>query len=188
MQRAMDLFQEMSIPQNFERICTIEEVVDAAYHGKQRRNKFEQGFLSCLFKRAHMTSSLEAHIDWAEEVKAQLAAEASDKKGEPAVSLGNSDIEDNLLDSIGYYREGGSNEYVPLLSSSLICTDESLTAQTLTWPNGPFSLCSCILDYNITICMHGLNMCDCKKCKGKGKGNRIPLNLCDQVFLDSGAS
>jgi hypothetical protein len=30
-------------------------------------------------------------------------------------------------------------------------------------------------------------MCDCKKCKGKGKGNRIPPNLRDQVFLDSGA-
>jgi hypothetical protein len=40
----------------------------------------------------------------------------------------------------------------------------------------------------MTICVHRLNMCDCKKCKGKGKGNRIPPNLCDQVFLDSGAS
>jgi hypothetical protein len=30
-------------------------------------------------------------------------------------------------------------------------------------------------------------MCDCKKCKGKGKINRIPPNLRDQVFLDSGA-
>jgi hypothetical protein len=35
--------------------------------------------------------------------------------------------------------------------------------------------------------MHGINMCDCKKCKGKGKINRIPPNLRDQVFLDSGA-
>jgi hypothetical protein len=40
----------------------------------------------------------------------------------------------------------------------------------------------------MTICVHGINMCDCKKCKGKGKGNRIPSNLRDQVFLDSGAS
>jgi hypothetical protein len=36
--------------------------------------------------------------------------------------------------------------------------------------------------------MHGSNMCDCKKCKGKGKINRLPPNLRDQVFLDSGAS
>jgi hypothetical protein len=36
--------------------------------------------------------------------------------------------------------------------------------------------------------MHSSNMCDCKKCKGKGKINRLPPNLCDQVFLDSGAS
>jgi hypothetical protein len=35
--------------------------------------------------------------------------------------------------------------------------------------------------------MHSLNMCDCKKCKGKSKINRLPPNLRDQVFLDSGA-
>jgi hypothetical protein len=40
----------------------------------------------------------------------------------------------------------------------------------------------------MTICVHGINMCDCKKCKGKGKINRLPSNLRDQVFLDSGAS
>jgi hypothetical protein len=135
-----------------------------------------------------VTPPLEAHIDWAEEVEAQLAAEASDKEGEPAVSLGNSNVEDNLLNSIGYYGEGGSNGYIPSYSSSLTCTDESPTARTSTWPNGPFSIVSCIQCYNMTICMHGINMCDCKKCKGKGKGNRIPSRLHDQVFLDSSAS
>jgi hypothetical protein len=135
-----------------------------------------------------MTPPLEAHIDWAEEVEAQLAAEVSDKESEPAVSLGNSNIEDDLLDSIGYYGEGGSNEYVPSFLSLLTCTNESPTARTSTWPNSPFSLVSCIQCYNTTICVHGSNMCDCKKCKGKGKVNRLPPNLCDQVFLDSGAS
>jgi hypothetical protein len=125
MQWAMDLLQEMGVPQNFERICAIEEVVDAAHHGKQRCNEFEQGSLSRLSKCACVTPSLEAHINWAEEVKAQLAAEVSDEEGEPAVSLGNSDIEDNLLDSIGYYGEGGSNEYISSLSSSLTCTNKS---------------------------------------------------------------
>jgi hypothetical protein len=188
MQWAMDLLQEMGVPRNFERICAIEEVVDAAHHGKQRHNKFEQGSSLRPSKRAHMTSPLEAHIDWAEEVEAQLAAEVSNKEGEPAVSLGNSDVEDDLLDSISYYGEGGSNEYVPSFLSPLTCTDESPTARTSTWPNGPFSKVSCILDYNMTICVHDINMCDCKKCKGKGKTNRLPPNLCDQVFLDSGAS
>jgi hypothetical protein len=41
MQRAMDLLQEMGVPRNFERIRAIEEVVDAAHHGKQHRNEFE---------------------------------------------------------------------------------------------------------------------------------------------------
>jgi hypothetical protein len=40
----------------------------------------------------------------------------------------------------------------------------------------------------MTICVHGIDLCDCKKCKGKGKGARINPNLYDQVFLDSGAS
>jgi hypothetical protein len=142
----------------------------------------------CPSKRARMTPPLEAHIDWAEEVEAQLAAEVSNEEGEPTVSLGNSDVKDDLLDSIGYYGEDGSNEYVSSFLSLLTRTDESPTERTSTWPNGLFSLVSCILDYNMTICVHGLNMCDCKKCKGKGKGNRIPSNLCDQVFLDSGAS
>jgi hypothetical protein len=35
--------------------------------------------------------------------------------------------------------------------------------------------------------MHGIDLCDCKKCKDKGKDARINSNLCDQVFLDSGA-
>jgi hypothetical protein len=188
MQWAMDLLQEMGIPRNFERIRAIEEVVDAAHHGKQRHHEFEQGSSSCPSKRAHVTPPLEAHIDWAEEVEAQLAAEVSDEEGEPAVSLSNSNVEDDLLNSIGYYGEGGSNEYVPSFLSPLTCTDESSTARTLTWPNGPFSIVSCIQCYNTTICMHGSNMCDCKKCKGKGKINRIPPNLRDQVFLDSGAS
>jgi hypothetical protein len=187
MQRAMDLLQEMGVLWNFEHIHAIKEVVDAAHHGKQRHDKFEQGSSFRPSKHARMTLSLKAHIDWAEEVKAQLAAEASNEEGEPTVSLGNRDIEDNLLNSIGYYGEGGSNEYVPLLSSSLICTDESPTARTSTWPNGPSSTSFGISDYNMTICVHGLNMCDCKKCKGEGKGNRIPPNLCDQIFLDSGA-
>jgi hypothetical protein len=91
-----------------------------------------------------MMPSLEAHINWAEEVEAQLAAEVSDKEGEPTVSLGNSNVEDDCLDSIGYYGEGSSNKYVPSFLSPLTCTDESPTAQTLTWPNGPISLFSCI--------------------------------------------
>jgi hypothetical protein len=144
MQRAMDLLQEMGVPWNFERICAIKEVVDAAHHGKQRRKEFEQGSSSRPSKRARVTPPLEAHIDWAEEVEAQLAAEVSDEEGEPAVSLGNSDVEDNLLDSIGYYGEGGSNEYVPSFLSPLTCTDESPIARTSTWPNGPFSIVSCI--------------------------------------------
>jgi hypothetical protein len=135
-----------------------------------------------------VTPPLEAHIDWAEKVEAQLAAEASDKEDEPAVSLGNSDIEDNLFDSIGYYGEGSSNEYVPSFLSLLTCTDKSPTAQTSIWPNSPFSTSFSILEYNMTICIQRVNMCDCKKCKGKGKGNRISLNLRDQVFLDSDAS
>jgi hypothetical protein len=188
MQRAMDLLQKMGVPRNFECIRAIEEVVDAAHHGKQRRSEFEQGSSSRPSKRARMTPPLEAHIDWAEEVKAQLAAEVSDEEGEPAVSLGNSDVEDDLLDSIGYYGEGSSNEYVPSHSISLTCTNESPTVRTLTWPNGPFSLVSCTQCYNMTICVHGSNMYDCKKCKGKGKINRLPSNLRDQVFLDSGAS
>jgi hypothetical protein len=48
----MDLLQKMGVPQNFEHIRAIEEVVDAAHHGKQRRNKFEQGSLSRPSKRA----------------------------------------------------------------------------------------------------------------------------------------
>jgi hypothetical protein len=188
MQQAMDLLQEMGVPRNFECIRAIEEVVDAAHHGKQRRHEFEQGSSSRPSKRARVTPPLEAHIDWAEEVEAQLAAEVSDEEGEPAVSLGNSDVEDDLLDSIGYYGEGGSNEYVPSFLSPLTCTDESPIARTLTWPNGPFGLFTCILNYNMTICVHGVDMCDCKKCKGKGKGNRILPNIRDQVFLDSGAS
>jgi hypothetical protein len=134
-----------------------------------------------------VTPPLETRINWAEEVEVQLAAEDFDEEGKPAVSLHNSNVKDNLLNSIGYYVEGSSNEYVPSLSSSLICTDKSLTAQTLTWPNSPLSTSFGILDYNMTICVHGVNMCDCKKCKGKGKGNRIPSNLRDQVFLDSDA-
>jgi hypothetical protein len=39
----------------------------------------------------------------------------------------------------------------------------------------------------MTICVHSSNMCDCKKCKSKGKINRLPPNLRDQVFLDSDA-
>jgi hypothetical protein len=187
MQWAMDLLQEIGVPRNFERIRAIKEVVDAAHHGKQHRNEFKQGSSLRPSNRARMTPPLEVHIDWAEEVKAQLAAEVSDKKGEPAVSLGNSDVEDDLLDSIGYYGEGGSNEYVPSFLSPLTCTIESPTARTLTWPNGPFSTSFGILEYNMTICVHGSNMCDCKKYKGKDK-NRLPPNLLDQVFLDSGAS
>jgi hypothetical protein len=177
MQRAMDLLQEMGIPRNFECICAIKEVVDAAHHSKQRRNEFEQGSLSRPSKCARVTPPLEAQIDWAEEVEAQLAAEVSDEEGEPAVSLGNSNVEDDLLDSIGYYGEGGSNEYVSLSSTSLTCTDEFSTAQNLTWPNSPFSLVSYIQCYNTTICVHGSNMCDCKKCKSKGKINRLLPNL-----------
>jgi hypothetical protein len=187
MQRAMDLLQEMGIPRNFKRIRAIEEVVDAAHHSKQRRNEFEQGSSLRPSKRARMTPPLEAHIDWAEEVEAQLAAEVSDEEGESAVSLGNSDVEDDLLDSIGYYGEGGSNEYVPSFLSPLTCTDKSSIARTSIWPNGPISLFTCISENNITICVHGSNMCDCKKCKGKGKINRLLPNLRDQVFLDSGA-
>jgi hypothetical protein len=186
-QQAMDLLLEMGVPRNFERIRALEEVVNAAHRGKGKHcDEFEQGSLSHPSKRARMTSPLEAHIDWAEEVEAQIAAEVSDKEREPAVSLGNSDVEDDLLDSIGYYEEGGSNEYISSYSSSLTCTDESPTARTSTWPNGPFSTFFSILDYNMTICVHGVDMCDCKKCKGKG--NRIPPSLRDQVFLDSGAS
>jgi hypothetical protein len=54
-----------------------------------------------------MRPLLEAHINWAKEVKTQLAAKNSDK-GEPAVSLSNSDVEDNLLDSIRYFSKDGS--------------------------------------------------------------------------------
>jgi hypothetical protein len=188
-QQAMDLLLEIRVPRNFECIRALEEVVDAAHHSKgKHRDEFEQGSSSRSFKCARVTPPLEAHIDWAEEVKAQLAAEASDEEGEPAVSLGNSNIEDDLLDSIGYYGEGGSNKYVPSYSSPLTCTDESPTAQTSTWPNSPISTSFGILEYNMTICVHGINVCDCKKCKGKGKINRIPPNLRDQVFLDSGAS
>jgi hypothetical protein len=79
-----------------------------------------------------MMPPLEARIDWAEEVEAQLAAEVSDEEREPAVSLGNSDVEDDLLNSIGYYGEGGSNEYVPSFLSPLTCTDESPIARTST--------------------------------------------------------
>jgi hypothetical protein len=135
-----------------------------------------------------VTPLLKAHIDWAEEVKAQLAAEASNKEGEPTVSLGNSNIEDNLLNSIGYYKKGGSYEYIPSFSSPLTCTDESPIAWTLTWPNSSFSTIFGILDYNMTIYVHSLDLCDCKKCKGKGKGARINTNLRNQVFLNSGAS
>jgi hypothetical protein len=188
MQRAMDLLQEMGVPRNFERIRAIEEVVDAMHHGKQCCNEFKQGSLLRLSKRTCMTPPLEVHINWAEKVEAQLAAEVSDEEREPAVSLDNSNVEDNLLDSIGYYGEGSSNEYVPSFLSSLTCTDKSPTARTSTWPNGPISLFTCILENNMTICMHSSNMCDCKKCKGKGKINRLPPNLRDQVFLDSGAS
>jgi hypothetical protein len=187
MQRAMDLLQEMGVSCNFERIHAIEEVIDAAHYGKQRRNKFEQGSLSRPSKRACMMPPLKAHINWAKEVEAQLAAKVSDKESEPAVSLGNSDVKDDLFDSIGYYREGGSNEYVPSFLLPLTCTDKSPTVWTLTWPNGPLSISFGILDINMTICVHGINMCDCKKCKGKGKINRLPPNLRDQVFLDSGA-
>jgi hypothetical protein len=179
MQRAMDLLQEMGVPRNFECIRAIEEVVDATHHGKQRRNEFEQGSSLRPSKRARMMPPLEARIDWAEEVEAQLAAKVSNKENEPAVSLGNSDVEDDLLNSIGYYGEGGSNKYIPSFLSPLTCTDESPTARTSTWPNGPFSTSFGILDFNMTICMHGINMCDCKKCKGKGKINRLPSNLCD---------
>jgi hypothetical protein len=136
MQQAIDLLQEMGVPWNFEHICAIEEVIDAAHHGKQHRNEFKQSSSLHTFKHACVMPPLEAHIDWAEEVEAQLAAEVSDKKREPAVSLGNSDIEDDLLDSISYYREGGSNEYVPSFSSLLTCTDKSPIARTLTWPEG----------------------------------------------------
>jgi hypothetical protein len=136
MQRAMDLLQEMGVPWNFEHICAIEEVIDAAHYGKQHRNKFEQSSSLRPFKHARVMPPLEAHIDWAEEVEAQLAAEVSDEEREPAVSLGNSDVEDDLLDSIGYYGEGGSNQYVSSSSSSLTCTDESPIARTLTWPEG----------------------------------------------------
>jgi hypothetical protein len=187
MQRAMDLLQEMGVSRNFERIRAIEEVIDAAHHSKQCHNEFEQGSLLRPSKCARVMPPLEAHIDWAEEVEAQLAAEASDKEGEPAVSLGNSDVKDDLLDFIGYYGESGLNEYIPSFLSPLTCTDKSPIVWTLTWPNSPFSLILCIQCYNTTICMHDSNMCDCKKCKGKGKGNRIPSNLCDQVFLDFGA-
>jgi hypothetical protein len=135
-----------------------------------------------------MMPPLEAHINWAEKVEAQLAAEVSDEEGEPAVSLGNSNVEDDLLDSIGYYGESGSNEYVPSFLSPLTCTDESPTVWTSTWPNGPFSLFTCIQNYNMTICVHSSNICDCKKCKDKDKINRLPPNLRNQVFLDSGAS
>jgi hypothetical protein len=132
MQQAMDLLQKMGVPWNFEHICAIKEVIDAVHHGKQHRNKFEQSSSLRLFKHARMMPLLEAHINWAEEVEAQLAAEVSDKEEEPAISLGNSDVEDDLLDSIGYYGEGGSNEYIPSSSSSLTCTDKSPIAQTLT--------------------------------------------------------
>jgi hypothetical protein len=99
------------------------------HHSKQQhRDEFEQGSLSHLSKYAHMIPSFEAHIDWVEEVEAQLAAKAFNKEGEPAVSLGNSDVKDDLLDSIGYYGKSGSHEYVPSFSLSLTCTDESLTA------------------------------------------------------------
>jgi hypothetical protein len=36
----------------------------------------------------------------------------------------------------------------------------------------------------MTICVHSINMSECKKCKGKGKGPRYH----DQIFLDSSAS
>jgi hypothetical protein len=55
---------------------------------------------------------------------------------------------------------------------------------TLTWSDSPFSLISCALDYNITTCVHRYETCDCKKCKGKGKGQWYH----DQIFLDSGVS
>jgi hypothetical protein len=35
--------------------------------------------------------------------------------------------------------------------------------------------------------MHSFNIYDCKKYKSQGKMNRLPLNLCNQVFLNSGA-
>jgi hypothetical protein len=60
MQQAMDLLQEMGVPRNFECIRAIEEVVDAAHYGKQRRDEFEQGSSSCPSKRARMTPPLEA--------------------------------------------------------------------------------------------------------------------------------
>jgi hypothetical protein len=50
----MDLLQEMGVPRNFERIRTIEEVVDAAHHGKQHHNEFEQGSSLRPSKRARM--------------------------------------------------------------------------------------------------------------------------------------
>jgi hypothetical protein len=115
----MDLLSDIDVSCNFECIRAIEEVIDAVHHGKQCHDKFKQGFLSCLFKRTCVMPPLEAHIDWAEEVKAQLAAEASNEEDEPAVSLGNSNVKDDLLDSIGYYGEGSSYKYVPLF---LYCT------------------------------------------------------------------
>jgi hypothetical protein len=74
----MDLFIEMGLPCNFECIYALEEIINAAYYGKQQHNnKFKQGSSFCPSKRACVMSPLEAHIDSAEELRLSLLLRSS---------------------------------------------------------------------------------------------------------------
>lgn len=156
--RAMELNKELGIPTSFERIRVLEEVLEQAESSRSS-------------KRAK-SAGIDEQVDWA------LEAEEPDPQADDAVSLGgNSDYEDDLLASIGYYGRS-----VPLHTPDRCAIADSICLGTVTSSERDY-IAVCTSPMDNTLCVHRKNWSACARYKGKR-----PESQSTEWMLDSGAS
>lgn len=182
LRRALNLLERLDVPKGFESVRTLEEVVDAAEHARHASKTFvEEKDVEPQFIEGSSSRPLKrARIDWAEEMEEFDAEPAVSLDGSEDEKSTDSNVDDDILASIGYY-----DAYVHPDLTDEHSTKGAFTATTLTWTD---PVCSPIvlntLKYNV---VNALNRCEhnasydaCQRCKGKSHFQTW--------MLDSGAS
>lgn len=190
LKHAMKLAQDLDVVPSFEHIRVLESTVDTAEEARAE-------FVEQSSRPAKCVRLMPKTIDWASAVSEEEREQNAQL--EDTVSLGlsddegdrNEDVDDDILESIGYYDQG----YVvsdPMLENH---TNSPLSATTSRWiernVNSTYVTLYDELNIAANLCEHQREYNECRKCKGKDKMEAFspePSQKLGSWVLDSGTS
>lgn len=152
--RALDLSKDLGIPASFEQVRALEDVVDAATDNKDD-------------EPSESPAKRVKPIDWADDVD--------------TISL-RSDVDDDLLESIGYNEPNTGSRSVPYLSADQCTIADSACLGMLQWTRRERELMYLSTKRN-KYCAHPLEWSACGRCKGNANKRTDA-----EWMLDPGAS